>query len=64
MTVSPAKVAEPILMPFGMLTRVVQGPKSRSPMQRGSFEGDDVEIFPHAGDQHSDWQATEAIECH
>ena len=51
-----------------------------SPMLRGNFERDDVQIFPHAAkhrfqwpwhwyfldpvDRHSDWPATEALRYH
>jgi len=54
-------------MPFGVWTRV--GPRNyvldgvQIPNRWGTFEGDDVEIFPHV-DQRSDWPAAEAFECH
>jgi len=55
-TVSPAKMAELIEMPLWKWTLVRAG--------NGTFEGDDVGIFPHAVDQHSTWPTTEAVECH
>jgi len=67
-TVSRAKAAEPIVMPFRMLTRVVPmnhvldgGP---DPHVKDNFEGDGVTSgFSHA-DQRSDWPAADAVECH
>ena len=53
MNVSPAETAELIEMPFGMWTQV--GPRNcvldgspDPPMERSTFEGDDVGIFPYA----------------
>jgi len=81
-TVSPAKMAEPIEMPFGVWIRWAQGIMcymSRSPMSRGTYEGDDIKIFQcsaehqpcgadigissHTVDQRSDWPTAEAVEC-
>ena len=42
-------------------TTVRRGP---DPHGRGTFEGDDVGISPHAVDQRSDWPAAEAVDCH
>jgi len=58
-TMSIAKVAELIEMPFGIWTWV--GPRScvrwcsRSPSAGGTFEGDDIRIFPNAIEHHSQW---------
>jgi len=75
-SVIPAKVAEPFMMPFRMLTQV--GPRNHvlAVIFRGMTSGfscmlpstvasgPDVRISPHAVDQHSNWLATEAVECH
>jgi len=59
MTMSPAKVAEPIMMPFRMLIWV--GPRNHvldwdlDPLARGSFEGDDIGIFLHVAEHRSQW---------
>ena len=65
-TVSPAKVAEPIMMPFGMLTWAAPmncvldgGP---DPHAKGEILREWRQGFPVK--QHSDWSATEAVECH
>jgi len=63
-TVSPAKTAEPIKMPFETWIRV--GPRNnllRDLPGKDYFWGDDVEISPHAVDECSDWPAAEAVEC-
>ena len=48
-TVSPAKAAEPIVMPFGMFDSrnhvLDRGP--HTPYEGAILRGDDVEIFPH-----------------
>jgi len=59
MTLSPAEVAEPIMMPFRMLIWV--GPRNHvldwdlDPLARGSFEGVDIGIFLHAAEHRSLW---------
>jgi len=55
-------------MLFGIWTQV--GPRNyvlnrvQIHTGRGTFEGDDVGIFPHAVYQYSDWLAAEAVKCH
>jgi len=60
MTMIPAKTAEPIEMPFGMWTQmdarnyVLDGdPHPQAGM--GTFEGDDVGIFPPAAEHRFQW---------
>jgi len=56
---SPAKMAELIEMPFGMWSCGLWLSKelwsSRSPMGRGTFDGNDIGIFLHAAEHHSQW---------
>jgi len=58
--VSPAKMAEPIDVPLGMWTWVGpvdyvldKGPDS--PLEGALLREDDVRIFPHATEHHSQW---------
>jgi len=59
-TISPAKMAEPIEISFGLWTRVgarnyVLDVGSLSTHEKGHLQGGDIGIFPHAAEHCSQW---------